>query len=300
MKGTPVLLALALAVPAAAQTPAPPAPAPIPPMPAPSVSAQAQGTAVDLKIEEAVARALERNLDIAVERLNPTTFDFSIAALKAVYRPALTSALGYRDQTQFSRSQTAGGDVLITETATANAGLAQNLRWGGGSYSVDVRQHPDLSVRPVRDAESLVERQHQRRVRAADPARLQDRHDADPASRDGDQPGDFRDSARHDHQQHAGERAECGTWDLLFAQSAVRVAQSSLGARRKADHGQQGASGDRDDGADRRRPVRGGGGGTPPDARDGRGDVADGGVRAQAADRIGHERSPVVGPDQSS
>jgi outer membrane protein TolC len=134
MKGTPILLALALAAPAAAQTPAPSTPAPVPPI-MPSVSSPAQGTAVDLKIDEAVARALERNLDIAVERLNPTTFDFSIAALEAVFRPSLTSSLGYRDQTTFSRSQTAGGDVLVTETATANAGLAQNLKWGGASYS---------------------------------------------------------------------------------------------------------------------------------------------------------------------
>jgi outer membrane protein len=131
MKATPFLLALALAAPAAAQTPAP---APVPPV-MPSASALAQGTAVELKIDDAVARALERNLDIAVERLNPTTFDFSIAALEANYRPSLTSSLGYRDQTTFSRSQTAGGDVLVTETATANAGLAQNLKWGGSSYS---------------------------------------------------------------------------------------------------------------------------------------------------------------------
>jgi outer membrane protein len=134
MKGPVFLVALALAAPAAAQTPA--APAPVPPIAATSISAQAQGTAVDLKLDDAVARALDRNLDIAVERLNPQTFDFSIAALQATYRPSLTSALGYRDQTQFSRSQTAGGDVLTTETATANAGVAQNVRWGGGAYSL--------------------------------------------------------------------------------------------------------------------------------------------------------------------
>jgi outer membrane protein len=134
MKGPVFVVALALAAPAAAQNP--PTPAPVPPIAVTSVTAQAQGTAVDLKLDEAVARALERNLDIAVERLNPQTFDFSIAALEATYRPSLTSALGYRDQTTFSRSQTAGGDVLTTETATANAGVAQNVRWGGGAYSL--------------------------------------------------------------------------------------------------------------------------------------------------------------------
>src|SRR5262245_43202334 len=33
------------------------------------------GTQVELTMDEATARALERNLDIAVERLNPQTFD---------------------------------------------------------------------------------------------------------------------------------------------------------------------------------------------------------------------------------
>jgi len=139
MKGIPVLVALSLAVPAAAQTPAPPAPAPVSPMPPTSVSAQAQGTAVDLKIEEAVARALERNLDIAVERLNPTTFDFSIAALEAVYKPALSSTFGQRSNVQLPTSQLVGASILDTDTTTFDAGLNQNLKWGGSSLSVGFR-----------------------------------------------------------------------------------------------------------------------------------------------------------------
>ena len=38
------------------------------------------GSLVDMTIDEATTRALERNLDLAVERLNPQTFDFSIAS----------------------------------------------------------------------------------------------------------------------------------------------------------------------------------------------------------------------------
>jgi outer membrane protein TolC len=41
-----------------------------------------------------------------------------------------------RSQTSFARSQTAGGDVLVTDTLTNNYGLTQNMRWGGGSYAV--------------------------------------------------------------------------------------------------------------------------------------------------------------------
>src|SRR5882672_8198724 len=94
------------------------------------------GAMVSLTLDDATARALERNLDIAVERLNPQTFDFSIAALDANYRPTFTSNVGVRSQSQFPRSQTAGADMLVTETFTGNTGVAQNVKWGGGSFAL--------------------------------------------------------------------------------------------------------------------------------------------------------------------
>lgn len=94
------------------------------------------GTVVELTLDDATERALERNLDIAVERLNPQTFDFSLAALDATYRPTLTSNFSLRSSTTFARSQTAGGSVLTTDTLTNNYGLQQNVKWGGGSFAV--------------------------------------------------------------------------------------------------------------------------------------------------------------------
>ena len=38
--------------------------------------------------------------------------------------------------TSFTRSQTAGGDILSTDTLTGNNGVQQNLKWGGGSYAI--------------------------------------------------------------------------------------------------------------------------------------------------------------------
>lgn len=102
----------------------------------PTTAPPPPGTNIDLTLDEATTRALERNLDIAVERLNPQTFDFSIAALDASYLPTFTSNVGLRSQTQFPRSQTAGADVLTTETFTGNSGIAQNVKWGGGSFAV--------------------------------------------------------------------------------------------------------------------------------------------------------------------
>ena len=53
--------------------------------------AATQGAKVDLTADEAVARALERNLTLASQRLTPQTFDYSLAASRAFYRPNVTS-----------------------------------------------------------------------------------------------------------------------------------------------------------------------------------------------------------------
>ena len=93
------------------------------------------GVRVELTLDDAVKRALDRNLDIAVERLGPQTYDYSLASLNATYKPTFNSNYGVRSQTAFSRSQTAGGDVLTTETLTGNNGITQNIKWGGGSFA---------------------------------------------------------------------------------------------------------------------------------------------------------------------
>src|SRR5437870_4758673 len=46
--------------------------------------------AVALTLDDAVKFALERNLDIAVQRLNPEINDIAYASIKSIYHPALT------------------------------------------------------------------------------------------------------------------------------------------------------------------------------------------------------------------
>jgi outer membrane protein len=134
--GTTIVFLLAAAGTAAAQTR--PEVRPIPPM-ATTAVAEAEGPSVDLRLDDAVARALERNLDIAVERLNPQTYDFTIAALEAVYRPQLTSTLGQRSAVTLPTSQLAGAAIVDTDTTTYDAGLNQNFKWGGTSMSLGFR-----------------------------------------------------------------------------------------------------------------------------------------------------------------
>src|SRR5919106_5907869 len=78
------------------------------------------GSIVALTLDEATARALERNLELAVERLNPQTFDLNIARLDAAYRPTLTSQLGQRALTRPPTSQLNGGTIVQDDTTTYN------------------------------------------------------------------------------------------------------------------------------------------------------------------------------------
>jgi outer membrane protein len=94
------------------------------------------GPKVDLTADEAVARALERNLTLASQRLTPQTFDYSIAAARAFYRPNLTSTASSSSATQLGRLTTDGGDKTNQDTNVWNAGIQQQVPFFGGQYNV--------------------------------------------------------------------------------------------------------------------------------------------------------------------
>jgi hypothetical protein len=93
------------------------------------------GEQVNLSMDEATARALERNLDIAVLRLNPQTFDLQISQLRGVYKPTAQSQINSFYRVQPPTSTLNGGNVVDQTTNTYNSGLAQSIPWGGGSFT---------------------------------------------------------------------------------------------------------------------------------------------------------------------
>ncbi len=110
---------------------------------------QASGSAADarpavpLTLDDAIKLALERNLDIAVQRLNPLTFDYSIANLQASYRPSLTSQISHLANVNPSTqtiSGAAAGTGIEQGTTIYNGGITQNIRWGGGTFSANAEQ----------------------------------------------------------------------------------------------------------------------------------------------------------------
>ena len=110
------------------------------------------GPRVSLTLEEAVKLALERNLDITVQRLNPEISDLAVATAQAPYLPNLTSTLLAQGQTQASTNSISGGSAaaaVTNDAANWNGGLTQNLRKGGGNYSLSLNNTRQTSTSTV-------------------------------------------------------------------------------------------------------------------------------------------------------
>ncbi len=104
---------------------------------------------VQLTLDDAVKLALERNLDIAVQRLNPSTFDYSIASLAATYKPSLTSQVNHLANSNPSTQTISGaavGTSIQQDTSNFNAGVAQNIRWGGGALAVQLNNNKQTTT----------------------------------------------------------------------------------------------------------------------------------------------------------
>ena len=119
----------------AAQNPAGPVAVPLP-VP---TSQESSGPRVSLTLEDAVKRALDNNLDIAVQRINQQTYDVSIAGIRSVYSPTVTSTISSQTSKNASASTISGaatGQVITNETFVFNGALGQDVPWGGGNFSV--------------------------------------------------------------------------------------------------------------------------------------------------------------------
>jgi outer membrane protein TolC len=96
------------------------------------------GPRVDLPIEDAVRRGMEKNIEISVARITPRLTDFTLAGLEANYRVNLTSATSTNSNTRLPSQITQGITAPTTSSTTSwSSGIAQNLWKGGGNYAVN-------------------------------------------------------------------------------------------------------------------------------------------------------------------
>src|SRR5262245_48903600 len=91
----------------------------------------------ELRVEDAVAMALEKNLDIQVAKLEPQSVDFQVAGVRNTYLPVLSSTMGLRDQYALPTSTLNGGTKVNNGTRTFNFGMSQNVNKFGGAFTVN-------------------------------------------------------------------------------------------------------------------------------------------------------------------
>lgn len=103
---------------------------------APAAQPAASGSVVNLTMEQAVEKALDQNITLTVERLNPQIQDLALSQILAAYRPTVTSTLGNNWNRQQGTSQLSGGQNVETGIYTFNGGVSQALPWTGGTASV--------------------------------------------------------------------------------------------------------------------------------------------------------------------
>ena len=103
----------------------------------PATPAGAQPLVRRMSIDDAVATALEQNLDLQVQRITPQLRDLDTSVFRAAYTPNFVSTLSTSDSTQPSTSFLSGAATGITSgQSLANVGVSSLTSWYGGSYDV--------------------------------------------------------------------------------------------------------------------------------------------------------------------
>ena len=98
--------------------------------------ATAQSDIRRISIDEAVALALENNLDLQVDRISPQIQDLSVAQARSGYTPVFQSVIDWNDQTQPPASLLAGNaSQIVGNNSGYDFGLSALNKWGG-SYNV--------------------------------------------------------------------------------------------------------------------------------------------------------------------
>jgi outer membrane protein TolC len=102
---------------------------------APQTFAPPDGGTLSLSLDEAVARALENNSDLAVERFNPELSALDVRAASGYYDPFVFAQLSKNSADIEGTNLFAGGETITNKQDVWNFGVQQELPTGG-SFSV--------------------------------------------------------------------------------------------------------------------------------------------------------------------
>ena len=124
----------------------------------------------DLTLDDAVQRALDRNLDIAVQRINPLVQDMQVATANAAFLPFASSGFGVNQRTTPNRSLFDGGGLrganIVSEQGNYDLGINQRMKWGGGQYDLSWNSSRFETTKHLQHFQPELRRQHDPPVHA--------------------------------------------------------------------------------------------------------------------------------------
>jgi outer membrane protein TolC len=95
------------------------------------------GQTIDLTMDQAVAKAVDQNIDLTVARLSPQIQDLTYAQARGFYIPTLTGGFGQRSATTAPANIYGGGSTVNSDTMNFSAGLSQALPFWGGNATLN-------------------------------------------------------------------------------------------------------------------------------------------------------------------
>ena len=109
-----------------------------------------EGPAVQLTLDDAVQFALDRNLDIKVQRLNPELQDIAAGERAGVLQPDHRFVVqpiqpGRHARATSCRSSAGGRGVTARADGKYNGSVTQNVGWGGGLLSATLNNNRSQS-----------------------------------------------------------------------------------------------------------------------------------------------------------
>ena len=100
-----------------------------------AASAQTTPATLRLTVDDAVKMALDQNVDLRADRLDPQISDTRVAAAYGVFKPTILTSLNSNNQLQ-PPSSFLIPTATSTDVVSSNAGLGQRLPWFGTTYSL--------------------------------------------------------------------------------------------------------------------------------------------------------------------
>lgn len=100
--------------------------------------ASSNGPQLQITSDEAVRLALENNLGIQAARLSPEVQAMDLAQTRATYAPILFTNATKNSNSNPPSNFLSGNDFITNQGVRSNAGVAQQMRWGGGRYQASI------------------------------------------------------------------------------------------------------------------------------------------------------------------